>query len=189
MKRRLAFFLPSSLSLLFPFISLSSLLQAISSFISFLLTWCTSSSCSIVSFWAFHHLISPPPVFLHSYSIFLPSFCLTHPVCDRAPSSFASDYSTFPSPTSISLYSLLILLFPAFTPLLLSAIIRFSPVFLSKYCHLALPQSFYWGSRWRPGVCTSLYVPAVSSCQLKVQGINIPTLQAFQTNLLPKKKS
>lgn len=74
MKRRLAFFLPSSLTLLFPFTPLSSLLQAISSFISFLLAWCTSSSCSIVSFWAFHHLISPPPVFLHSYSILLLSF-------------------------------------------------------------------------------------------------------------------
>lgn len=176
--------MPSSLTLLFPFIPLSSRLQAISSFISFLLTWLhlqflfhrlllgfssphLTPSC--LSSFLFHS----PPLFLPHSSSFTPFVIVPPPLCLRL--------------FYISLSSLLILLFPAFTPLLLSAIIRFSPVFLSKYCHLALPQSFYWGSRWRTGVRTSLYVPAVSSCQLKVQGINIPTLQAFQTNLLPKK--
>lgn len=76
---------------------------------------------------------------------------------------------------------LLILFFLPFTPLLLSEIIQFSPVFLSKYCHLALPQSSYWASLWIAYVHSSLYVLALSSCQhmFKKQDINIHTLWAF----------
>lgn len=128
--------------------------------------------------------LSHAVLFGFSLSNFTPSclllsslFCLHCPPCP--------DYSTFlPSasfPPFISHSPLLILLFLPFIPLLLSAIILFTRVFLSKYCHLALPQSSYWASLWIAYVHSSRYALARLSCQymFKKQDINIHTLRAF----------
>lgn len=95
---------------------------------------------------------SPSRLLLSSLLFLKPWRPLLFPlVCERCPSSLhPPDYSaslpSASSPPFISHSVLLILLFLPFTPLLLLAIIQFSPVFLSKCCHLALPQSSDWAS-------------------------------------------
>ena len=153
----------------------------------FLLTWHTSSSFSTIPFFPSTLLLplscSPIWLFIISFhpllsSLLLPFFAFSFPLYSLYLWVLTSNYSTFlpfASSLYISLSLLLILLFLPFTSILLLAIIHFSPVFLSKFCHLALPPSSYGASLWNTYVISSLCVFAVLSCQhmSKKQDINI----------------
>lgn len=143
----------------------------------FLLTWHTSSSFPIIPFssslsysplWLFilSFLPLPPSPLLPSFphalaSSFIPA-CLRALPLLLAPPDYSASLPSASSPPFISHSVLLILLFLPFTPLLLLAIIQFSPVFLSKYCHLALPQSSDWASLRIAYVRSPLYALARS---------------------------